>query len=76
MPRNPGACDGMERSGVTVLINSVTKLNFINFPNGSVLDIMLHPSAVIGEEGLNAFTGLIKSCFTICRLLFVKGSTS
>ena len=49
----------MDRNGVTALIRSVTRMDHAKFPNGSVLDIMLHPSAVQGEDGLNAFYGIL-----------------
>ena len=49
----------MDRNGVTALIASACKLDFTEFPTGSVLDILLHPSAVAGEEGLRAFEQLI-----------------
>ncbi|MDP6665841.1 MAG: pyruvate formate lyase family protein [Dehalococcoidia bacterium] len=58
-----GATYGLDRDGVTGLINSVTKLDFTETPNGSVLDVTLHPTAVAGEEGLHAFVGLIKTFF-------------
>jgi pyruvate-formate lyase len=48
---------------VTGLIGSVTKLDFTETPNGSVLDVMLHPSALKGPEGLDAFVSLIKTFF-------------
>jgi len=63
LSKNLSAVTGMDREGVTALINSVTKLDFTQFPNGSVLDIMLHPSAVQGEEGLSALVGLIRTYF-------------
>ena len=63
LSKNLGAVTGMDREGVTALINSVTRLDFTQFPNGSVLDIMLHPTAVQGEEGLSALVGLIRSYF-------------
>lgn len=59
--RNLGAATAMDRGGITPLIRSITKLDIQQFPNGSVLDAMLHPSAVHGEEGLRAFVGLIRS---------------
>ncbi len=59
--RNLGASSTMDRKGVTALIASCTKLDLTEFPTGSVLDFMLHPSAVAGEEGLEAFAGLIES---------------
>jgi formate C-acetyltransferase len=58
-----GAASGRDRHGVTGLIGSVTKLDFSETPNGTVLDVTLHPSAVKGEEGLDGLTGLIKTFF-------------
>ncbi|MEK7396524.1 MAG: pyruvate formate lyase family protein [Candidatus Poribacteria bacterium] len=58
-----GAAPGRDMKGVTGLIGSVTKLDFTETPNGSVLDVMLHPTAVKGEEGLDAMVGLIKTFF-------------
>jgi len=48
---------------VTALIESVTQLDFTRTPNGAVLDVMLHPSAVGGPEGLDAFVSLIQTFF-------------
>lgn len=56
-----GAMPGRDKAGVTGLIRSVTQLDFTETPNGAVLDITLHPSAVRGEEGLQAFVDLIKT---------------
>ncbi len=53
----------MDRAGITGLINSVTRLDHSDFPNGSVTDIMLHPSAVSGEEGLKALESIIGTYF-------------
>jgi len=58
-----GAMTGQDKNGVTSLIGSVTKLDFTQTPNGSVLDIMLHPTAIQGEEGLAVFVALIKTFF-------------
>jgi formate C-acetyltransferase len=58
-----GASYGLDTDGVTGLINSVTKLDFTETPNGSVLDVTLHPTAVAGDEGLHAFVSLIKTFF-------------
>lgn len=63
LSKNLSAVSGMDREGVTALINSVTAIDFTRFPNGSVLDLVLHPSAVQGEEGLEAFAGLIRGYF-------------
>ena len=60
---NTGATVGMDANGVTSLINSVTKIDLAQFPNGTVLDIMLHPSAVGGEAGIRTIIALIQSHF-------------
>jgi pyruvate-formate lyase len=56
-----GAAYGRDRRSVTALIDSLTKLDATELPNGSVLDVTLHPSAVAGPDGLEALTSLIKS---------------
>lgn len=52
---------GMDKNGVTALIKSVTSIDTTLAPNGAVLDLMLHPSTVHGEKGLDAFVALIKT---------------
>ena len=59
LSKNLCAVTGQDKKGVTGLILSAGKLDASAFPNGSVLDIVLHPSAVAGEEGLDAFFGII-----------------
>jgi pyruvate formate-lyase/glycerol dehydratase family glycyl radical enzyme len=59
-----GAMSGRDKKGVTALMNSVAQLDFTETPNGSVLDVTLHPTAVSGEEGLDAFVALIESFFS------------
>ncbi|MGE5532669.1 MAG: pyruvate formate lyase family protein [Bacteroidota bacterium] len=60
---NTGASLGMDQNGVTSLINSVTKLDLAQFPNGTVLDIMLHPSVANGPEGVATICSIIRSFF-------------
>jgi len=60
---NTGATTGRDRNGVTSLINSVTKLDLAQFPNGTVLDLMLHPSVAAGPEGLQTICAIIESHF-------------
>ena len=60
---NTGATVGMDANGVTSLINSVTKIDLAQFPNGTVLDLMLHPSAVGGEAGLRTISAIVRSHF-------------
>ena len=61
--KNLCACNGKDLAGVTALMNSVCKLNLKNAPNGAVLDVILHPSAVKGDDGLDAFYGLVRGFF-------------
>ncbi len=61
LSKNLCATTAMDKKGITALINSVTKIDHSKFPNGSVLDIVLHPSAVSGEDGLCAFFGILKT---------------
>ena len=59
LSKNLSPVVGMDRNGITSVISSVTKIDHAAFPTGSVLDIMLHPSAVSGEDGLDAFYSLL-----------------
>ncbi len=59
LSKNLCPVSAMDRNGVTALINSVTAMDHSLFPNGSVLDIILHPSAVKGDDGLSAFYGIL-----------------
>ena len=63
LSKNLCATVGVDRNGITALINSVCCYDHSIFPNGSVLDIVLHPSAVSGEEGLEAFYGILMTYF-------------
>jgi formate C-acetyltransferase len=58
-----GATYGQDKNGITALINSVSKIDATNLPNGAVLDVTLHPTAISGEEGLEALTTIIKTFF-------------
>jgi formate C-acetyltransferase len=63
LSKNLCASVGMDKKGITALINSVTAFDHSLFPTGSVLDVVLHPSTVSGENGLNAFYGILKTYF-------------
>jgi formate C-acetyltransferase len=58
-----GPSYGCDRHGVTGIIGSVTGIDAAELPNGAVLDLTLHPSAVRGETGLDAMVALIKAFF-------------
>ncbi len=64
LSRNLSPVTAMDKEGITSVINSVTKLDFTELPNGSCLDIMLHPSSIGGGEGLKSFISLIYTYFS------------
>ena len=57
--KNMGASLGCDRQGVTALMLSAAKLNGNHIPNGSVLDAVLHHTAVRGESGMKAMLGTL-----------------
>ncbi|MBQ7386739.1 MAG: hypothetical protein IJW03_01090 [Clostridia bacterium] len=59
LSKNLCATTAMDRNGITALINSVCVIDHADFSTGSVLDIVLHPSAVAGDDGLEAFYGIL-----------------
>jgi pyruvate-formate lyase len=58
-----GAGYGRDRNGVSALIASVAKIDGNRLPNGAVLDVTLHPTAVAGDDGLEALVALIRTFF-------------
>ena len=67
--RNTGASIGMEKHGVTALLNSAVKFDQAECPDGAVLDVMLHPSAVSGSDGADVIAGLVRSYFAAGGLM-------
>ncbi len=65
LSKNLCATTGMDKAGITGLINSAGKIDYTKYPNGSVLDVILHPSAVAGEWGLEAFYSILKTYFEL-----------
>lgn len=57
--KNVAPVIGMERKGVTAMIRSALSLRPWLFSEAYVLDVMLHPSAVSGEDGLEAMKALV-----------------
>jgi formate C-acetyltransferase len=57
--KNVAPVVGMERGGVTAMMRSALQLSPWTFSEAFVLDMMLHPSAVAGEDGLKAMKALI-----------------
>jgi len=56
--KNFSATAGMEKEGLTASILSALAIDHTQFSDACVLDFMLHPSAVEGEEGLSAMVNL------------------
>ena len=61
--KNLGATIAADRNGVTALIASAAKFDHTEFPDGSVLDVALHPSALQGRDGADVIMGLIRTFF-------------
>jgi len=61
LSKNIGASTAQDKEGVTALIESAIKIDYTDIPNGTVLDILLHPSAVLGEAGSNAMLNIVKT---------------
>ena len=63
LSKNLSSVVGKDRGGITELMNSVLNIDFTNMPHAAMLDMVLHPSAVSGDDGLEAFKGIIKTYF-------------
>lgn len=61
LSKNMGASFGQDRRGITALVQSVTKVDTTDLAGGAPFDYMLHPTAVKGEEGLQAMLGLLRT---------------
>lgn len=57
--KNASPVPGMDRNGVTALIHSALKLNPSLYCESFCVDLMLHPSAVEGEDGLTVMKALL-----------------
>ena len=52
---------GMDKSGPTAVFKSIAKVDLTKAPNGSVLDIAMHTSAISDEESFQKLVNLIES---------------
>lgn len=59
LSKNASAVPGMDKKGVTALVESATKLVPSDYHESFCLDIMLHPSTVDGENGFDVFKGVL-----------------
>ncbi len=63
LTRNLRPENGMERNGVTGFIRSVCGVDFTDFCDGAPIDVLLHPSAVEGDKGIEMMKALLKVYF-------------
>ena len=59
--KNMSPVDGTGRLGVTAMITSACAIDYTELSNGTVLDVVLHKTAVKGEGGLCAMQGLVET---------------
>lgn len=60
LSENQSPDEGTDISGLTAMLNSLSKVPF-NRITGGPLNLKLHPSAVSGEDGLEAMCALLKT---------------
>ncbi|MBR5739368.1 MAG: hypothetical protein IKY02_05200 [Lachnospiraceae bacterium] len=65
LSQNTSASFGMDREGATAHLISVASIDPSRTPNGTIVDIDLHSSAVEGEEGLRMLVGALKAYFEL-----------
>jgi len=59
LSKNASPVVGMDKNGITALIESATNLIPSDYHESFCVDAMLHPSAVEGEEGLKVLEGIL-----------------
>lgn len=65
LSQNTSASFGADKNGATSHLLSVAKIDTSKTPNGTIVDIDLHYSAVQGENGLKAFLSTLKTYFEL-----------
>ncbi len=65
LSQNTSASFGADKNGATAHLLSVTEIDASQTPNGTIVDIDLHSSAVKGENGLKALTSTLKTYFEL-----------
>ena len=59
--KNASPVIGADTNGITALISSVTSIDMALANGGGCLDAMLHPSAVAGDDGTDAFLAVLRT---------------
>lgn len=65
LSQNTSATFGADRYGATAHMLSVAKIDTSKTPNGTIVDIDLHSSAVRGENGLKTLFSTLKTYFEL-----------
>ena len=60
LSKNMAPSVGAETEGITGSIRSYGAIAPENFPCGSIFDVMIHPSTVVGDKGLRVFRMLVE----------------
>ncbi len=65
LSQNTSATFGADRDGATAHLLSVASIDASKTPNGAIVDIDLHSSAVLGENGLKTLVSTLKTYFEL-----------
>ena len=65
LSQNTSASFGADKEGATAHLISVARIDTSKTPNGVIVDIDLHSSAVRGENGINALVASLKTYFEL-----------
>ena len=65
LSQNTSASFGADKEGATAHLISASRLDTSKTPNGAIVDIDLHASAVRGENGINALVTSLKTYFEL-----------
>ena len=57
------APQGYDKNGPTAVISSISHIKQIDFPNGTLMNLKFHPSALTGEDGVRKLSQLIQTYF-------------
>jgi formate C-acetyltransferase len=65
LSQNTSASFGADKEGATAHLISAARLDTSKTPNGAIVDIDLHCSAVCGENGINMLVATLKTYFEL-----------
>ena len=65
LSQNTSASFGADKEGATAHLISAARIDMSKTPNGAIVDIDLHSSAVQGENGITALVSSLKTYFEL-----------